>query len=377
LPFAAGALVQRAYMGSVDDPLATSQRALALAEPGAADWPIAREALLLVGRYAADASAGRAVLMPLLENPSPSLRGDALFQLGVLSEEESALSRVVDEFTASAAIWDGLGMRRWAGLARCKAAAALYELGDRDETLAQLSLAEADAQGWADEIAALVFFQRAALRRDAGDYDGAREELTRAEALRDLAGWYLLELVEREAQVELSRANFDAAAERIDTLAGLRGEAETSVLCLRAELALGRRDVVAALQLAGAAAAADRDEAALVVSASAHLAAGEPASALAELRAALRVRDRREMPFSLLAAVLERMGQATAGGDDPARAARLLGAAEAVRRGFGAVLHPQHQPAHDDALAAVRGNAAWDEGAALSLTEAATLAFAQ
>ena len=66
----------------------------------------------------------------------------------------------------------------------------------------------------------------------------------------------------------------------------------------------------------------------------------------------------------------------------PARAARLGGAAEALREALGAALHPVLHPGHDQAVQAMRAAlgeeafaAAWAEGQALPLEEAVALAL--
>jgi hypothetical protein len=66
----------------------------------------------------------------------------------------------------------------------------------------------------------------------------------------------------------------------------------------------------------------------------------------------------------------------------PERAARLFGAAAAVRERFGAPLPPLFRPPHDAAVAAVRAAlgepafaAAWAAGHAMSLDEVAADAF--
>jgi DNA-binding CsgD family transcriptional regulator len=68
-------------------------------------------------------------------------------------------------------------------------------------------------------------------------------------------------------------------------------------------------------------------------------------------------------------------------GESHSEAARLFGAAQALRQALGQVRWPLHQPSHDAEIAALRARMgdeaferAWSEGAALSLEEAAAYA---
>jgi tetratricopeptide (TPR) repeat protein len=84
----------------------------------------------------------------------------------------------------------------------------------------------------------------------------------------------------------------------------------------------------------------------------------------------------------VLAEALEGMAWLVVAQEKAARAARLSGAAEALRESLGAALHPVLRPGHDQAVQAMRGElgeeafaAAWAEGRALPLDEAVTLAL--
>ena len=102
---------------------------------------------------------------------------------------------------------------------------------------------------------------------------------------------------------------------------------------------------------------------------------GDDASALPHFSAALAGHHRADELWHA-AWCLEGVALAGAGAD-PAWAARLLGAAEALRTAIGAPLPPPHRPAYDRVVAGIRGRldegmfaAAWASGRSLPLPEA-------
>jgi tetratricopeptide (TPR) repeat protein len=102
---------------------------------------------------------------------------------------------------------------------------------------------------------------------------------------------------------------------------------------------------------------------------------GDVARALALLRESLAVVHRRGERLEV-AAGLEGLATVAAGTAQPARAARLLGAAAALRAAIGAPLPPVDRPAYDAALTVTRAAlgedafaAAWTAGERLTLDE--------
>ncbi|HEV2243300.1 MAG TPA: response regulator transcription factor, partial [Streptosporangiaceae bacterium] len=79
---------------------------------------------------------------------------------------------------------------------------------------------------------------------------------------------------------------------------------------------------------------------------------------------------------------LECLGGLSAGADDRDKAARLFGAADALRRSIGYQRFALHQSGYDAAVSALRAamgeaafDEAWDEGAALTFDDAASYAL--
>ena len=103
---------------------------------------------------------------------------------------------------------------------------------------------------------------------------------------------------------------------------------------------------------------------------------GDAASATAHLTESLALR--RELGERLgIAECLEGLATVAAGTGQPERAARLLGAAEALREAIGAPLPPVDRPDHDDDDSATRAAlgeaafaAAWAAGRALTVEQA-------
>ncbi|HEX9440857.1 MAG TPA: hypothetical protein VF909_14320, partial [Roseiflexaceae bacterium] len=102
---------------------------------------------------------------------------------------------------------------------------------------------------------------------------------------------------------------------------------------------------------------------------------GDAARATALLREALVLQQSHAGKGSI-ASSLERFAGIAAGQGQPDRAARLLGAAEALRKAIGAPLPPVERPDYERTVAAARAQldaatfaTAWAEGQALTLEQ--------
>ncbi len=111
------------------------------------------------------------------------------------------------------------------------------------------------------------------------------------------------------------------------------------------------------------------------------IARGEPEQAERDAHEALAVAARTQA-YTRVADTFECLARLAADGGNHQHAARLLGTAEAARRRIGDFRLPMHQAGYDGAVAAAREalgrsdfDAAWAEGAALSIEEA--IAYAQ
>jgi DNA-binding CsgD family transcriptional regulator len=151
----------------------------------------------------------------------------------------------------------------------------------------------------------------------------------------------------------------------------------------RAEAALGADDLVAARRWADQAVVATegfhRGEA-LTTRARVAIAQGEPVQAERDAHDALATTIAFETWINV-PGILECLARLAVDGGSRRAAARLLGAAEAIRRRFGLVRFQIHQAGYDATVAALRDtlgeddfDEAWAEGAALSLQEAVAYA---
>jgi non-specific serine/threonine protein kinase len=233
-----------------------------------------------------------------------------------------------------------------------------------------------------------------------GDLDRAEAALNEAVAMAAAVGARMTEARARNALalVLLDRGRHDEAATTMDRALTVFRELEPTAIAgsVHLSLAFSRRGLIA--RVGGDRSGADRylDEAAQRLRAAGHTWAlsetlryrgdvardrGDRAGALARYRESLEAaREGGDRIF--LADALGGVAGASVRGD-PERAARLHGAAAALRDRLGATVAPWEQPAHERDLATVRAAltpeafaAAQAAGAALPLAEAVAEALA-
>lgn len=227
-----------------------------------------------------------------------------------------------------------------------------------------------------------------------GEYHAARERLERSRSLAASVGDRGYEMTALEAlgavaafegRLAEARSAYDKAVALSRELPPMFGVGLYAAL---GEVALAEGDHPAAQALLGKGLARSRQLGDPYPVAWTHnrlgraaMARGDAAAARAAYEEALRISQRAGMPWQAVAA-LEGLAALDAVGGQPGRAARLVGATDAIRAAIGAPLKPLLREAHEQAISAAQAAldgtafaAALAEGRALALDQAATLAL--
>jgi predicted ATPase/class 3 adenylate cyclase/DNA-binding CsgD family transcriptional regulator len=282
---------------------------------------------------------------------------------------------------------DAIGDRPAAFRCRWSLGLARWIQGELAVAVAQLREAAADAETNHDVVgrAAMLFCQGQALAYQ-GDTTAARAAAAAAiEAAADIGGF--LEGFTYAALAVASLAAGDvAAAADASEVASQRMSAELGVVNVNpiAQIALARGDLIAARRWADDAVSMMRGwhlAAALTTRARVAIARGEPELAERDAHDALACAARVEAHLGIPDA-LECLGALACAADSHREAARLFGAADALRQCMGAVRFKIYDAEHHAAVATLRNalgdadfESAWAEGAELSTDKA--IAYAQ
>ena len=303
---------------------------------------------------------GRRWLERMLRLPAgPAVRATALYGAGVLAFHQGDFAGSARYVEESLALARQTGDRRRLGWALHRLGLLAQTAGDHDRAAALGAESVAVWRGLGEEgtpglaIALLGAGSVAQLQGDA-----ARAAALGGEAVALLRG-----LGDRPAGLAQALRVVGSAASDLGDAAGARARLDEALALVRE---LGDRWGVATV-LRDLMVVAQRD--------------GDAAAVAALGQECLRLL-REQGSRSGLGDCYERLAWVASARGDPARAARLLGAAEAVRAATGAALAPVRRAEHDAVVAAVRAAlgaaalaAAWAEGATLSLEQAIAYAL--
>jgi predicted ATPase/DNA-binding CsgD family transcriptional regulator len=282
---------------------------------------------------------------------------------------------------------DAIGDRPAAFRCRWSLGLAQWIQGELAGAVAQLREAAADAETNHDVVgsAAMLFCQGQALAYQ-GDTTAARAAAAAAiEAAADIGGFLEGFTYAALAVATLAAGDVAAAADASEA-ASQRMTAELGVVNVNpiAQVALARGDLIAARRWADDAVSMMRGwhlAVALTTRARVAIARGEPELAEHDAHDALACAAGVEAHLGIPDA-LECLGALAGAADSHREAARLFGAADALRQRMGAVRFKIYDAEHDAAVATLRNTlgeadfeSAWAEGAELSTDEA--IAYAQ
>ena len=282
---------------------------------------------------------------------------------------------------------DAIGDRPAAFRCRWSLGLALWIQGELAGALAQLREAAAVAETNHDVVgrAAMLFCQGQVLAYQ-GDTTAARAAAdTAIEAAADIGG-FLEGFTHAGLAVATLAAGDVAAAADASEAASQRMSAELGVVNINpiAQVALARGDLIAARRWADDAVSMMRGwhlAGALTTRARVAIVEGEPEQAERDAHDALACAAGVEAHLGIPDA-LECLGALAGAADSHREAARLFGAADALRQRMGAVRFKIYDAEHDAAVATLRNalgeadfESAWAEGAELSTDEA--IAYAQ
>ncbi len=282
---------------------------------------------------------------------------------------------------------DAIGDRPAAFRCRWSLGLALWIQGELSLAVAQLREAAADAETNQDVVgrAAMLFCQGQALAYQ-GDTTAARAAAAAAiDAAADIGGFLEGFTYAALAVATLAAGDVAAAADASEA-ASQRMSAELRVVNVNpiAQVALARGDLIAARRWADDAVSMMRGwhlAVALTTRARVAIARGEPELAERDAHDALSCAAGVEAHLGIPDA-LECLGALVGAAESHREAARLFGAADALRQRMGAVRFKIYDAEHDAAVATLRNalgeadfESAWAEGAELSADEA--IAYAQ
>ena len=279
---------------------------------------------------------------------------------------------------------DAIGDRFHTRLCRvCLGVAQLYQ-GDPAGAVAQFAGVAVEAEAAHDEIwrADSLAYRGIALAYQ-GDTAAARAAADAAiEAAADLGGiqacgayWALAFAALAAGDAATAQDAIEAAWPHASVLPAMAGVLRT----FKAEAAMGGGDLAAARRCAGDAVSTTTGvylSMALTTRARVAIAAGEPDQAERDAHDAL-ARAAEVEAYLVIPDILECLGTLAADADSHREAARLFGAAEAIRQHRGTVRFKVWDAGYEASMVAVRDtlgekdfDAAWAEGAALSTKEA-------
>jgi predicted ATPase/class 3 adenylate cyclase/DNA-binding CsgD family transcriptional regulator len=282
---------------------------------------------------------------------------------------------------------DAIGDRPAAFRCRWSLGLAQWIQGELPGAVVQFREAAADAETNHDVVgrAAMLFCQGQALAYQ-GDTTAARAAAAAAiEAAGDIGGFLEGFTYAALAVATLAAGDVAAAADASEA-AAQRMSAELGVVNVNpiAQVALARGDLIAARRSADEAVSMMRGwhlAVALTTRARVAIAQGEPEQAERDAHKALVTAANTEAHLGIPDA-LECLGALAGAADSHREAARLFGAADALRQRMGAVRFKIYDAEHDAAVATLRNalgeadfQSAWAEGAELSTDQA--IAYAQ
>jgi predicted ATPase/class 3 adenylate cyclase/DNA-binding CsgD family transcriptional regulator len=319
--------------------------------------------------------------------------GDRAMLSEILGFQAYAAFIAGDPITARAAgqegrdLADAIGDRPAAFRCRWSLGLAQWIQGELAGAVAQLREAAADAETNHDVVgsAAMLFCQGQALAYQ-GDTTAARAATAAAiEAAADIDGFLEGFTYAALAVATLAAGDVAAAADASEA-ASQRMSAELGVVNVNpiAQVALARGDLIAARRRADDAVSMMRGwhlAVALTTRARVAIARGESELAERDAHDALTCAASVEAHLGIPDA-LECLGALACAADSHREAARLFGAADALRQRMGSVRFKIYDAEHDAAVVTLRNalgeadfNSAWAEGARLSTDEA--IAYAQ
>jgi predicted ATPase/class 3 adenylate cyclase/DNA-binding CsgD family transcriptional regulator len=282
---------------------------------------------------------------------------------------------------------DAIGDRPAARRCRWSLGLAQWIHGELAGAVAQFREVAADAETIHDVVlsAAMLFSQGQVLTYQ-GDTTAAQAAAAAAiDAAADIGGFLEGFTYAALAVATLAAGDVAAAADASEA-ASQRMSAQQAVVNVNpiAQVALARGDLIAARRWADDAVSMMRGwhlAVALTTRARVAIAAGEPELAERDAHDALACAARVEAHLGIPDA-LECLGSLAGAADSHREAARLFGAADALRQRMGAVRFKIYDAEHDAAVAMLRNalgeadfESAWAEGAELSTDEA--IAYAQ
>jgi predicted ATPase/class 3 adenylate cyclase/DNA-binding CsgD family transcriptional regulator len=282
---------------------------------------------------------------------------------------------------------DAIGDRPAAFRCRWSLGLAQWIQGELAGALAQLQVTAADAETNHDVVgrAAMLFCQGQALAYQ-GDTAAARAAAAAAiEAAADIGGFLEGFTYAALAVASLAAGDVAAAADASEA-ASQRMSAELGAVNVNpiGQVALARGDLIAASRWADDAVSMMRGwhlAVALTTRARVAIALGEPELAERDAHDALACAAGVQAHLGTPDA-LECLGALAGAADSHREAARLFGAADALRQRMGAIRFKIYDAEHDTAVATLRNalgqadfQSAWSEGAELSTDEA--IAYAQ